>query len=148
MSSVNALQHYDFGDGLAGLSLVLDHTGSTLYALASDGNGVAVTVQTVAVNHTYSAACKQNPNPPVQNLGGGCKLATFTPGIYNALPKISGAAANGTTYFFPSGIYYFDNVGNININGTSGQTNTVPTPAARLRKSRFLISMDLALPVP
>jgi hypothetical protein len=39
VSSVNAAQHYDFGGGLTGLSLVLDHTGSTLYALASDGIG-------------------------------------------------------------------------------------------------------------
>ncbi len=38
VSSVNAAEHYSFG-GTTGLVLVLDHTGSTLYALASDGTG-------------------------------------------------------------------------------------------------------------
>jgi hypothetical protein len=38
VSSVNAAQYYGF-DGLTGASLVLDHTGSTLYAAALDGTG-------------------------------------------------------------------------------------------------------------
>ncbi|HLZ41781.1 MAG TPA: hypothetical protein VKQ11_12510 [Candidatus Sulfotelmatobacter sp.] len=38
VSSVNAAQHYGFS-GLAGVYLLLDHTGSTLYALAEDGVG-------------------------------------------------------------------------------------------------------------
>src|SRR6267378_6040347 len=37
-SSVNAAQYYGF-PGTAGANLVLDHTGSTLYALADDGLG-------------------------------------------------------------------------------------------------------------
>jgi hypothetical protein len=38
VSSVNAAQHYGFS-GLTGVYLLLDHTGSTLYALAEDGVG-------------------------------------------------------------------------------------------------------------
>jgi hypothetical protein len=38
VSSVNAAEHYGFG-GTTGLYLALDHTGSTLYAQASDGTG-------------------------------------------------------------------------------------------------------------
>jgi len=38
VSSVNAAKYYAF-NGLAGASLVLDHTGSTLYSLALDGAG-------------------------------------------------------------------------------------------------------------
>lgn len=38
VSSINAAQYYGF-DGLVGASLVLDHTGSTLYAAALDGTG-------------------------------------------------------------------------------------------------------------
>jgi hypothetical protein len=38
VSSVDAAKYYPF-DGLAGGSLVLDHTGSTLYSLADDGTG-------------------------------------------------------------------------------------------------------------
>ena len=38
VSSINAAQYYPYG-GLVGASLVLDHTGSTLYAAALDGTG-------------------------------------------------------------------------------------------------------------
>jgi len=38
VSSINAKQYYGF-DGTAAVWLVLDHTGSTLYALAVDGTG-------------------------------------------------------------------------------------------------------------
>jgi hypothetical protein len=38
VASVNAAQYYGFS-GLAGVYLLLDHTGSTLYALADDGVG-------------------------------------------------------------------------------------------------------------
>jgi hypothetical protein len=38
VSSVNAAEHYGY-PGTAGASLVLDHTGSTLYAYALDGTG-------------------------------------------------------------------------------------------------------------
>jgi hypothetical protein len=38
VSSVDAAKDYEF-TGLAGLNLILDHTGSTLYSLAEDGSG-------------------------------------------------------------------------------------------------------------
>ena len=78
-------------------------------------------------NHTYSAGCKQNPNPPATTPVPGCKLQTFTPGIYNAALKPPPA---GNTYFFPSGIYYFDNVGNLPFNGPANTFVIGGTPAA------------------
>jgi photosystem II stability/assembly factor-like uncharacterized protein len=76
-------------------------------------------------NHSYTAACKRNPNPPVQNKGGTCtRYVQYTPGIYNGALKF----ATNTTYFFPSGIYYLDNVGNVVFN-VSGSYLIGGTPA-------------------
>ena len=77
-------------------------------------------------NHGYSGACQKNANPTIQkNVSGCANYVQFTPGIYAQAPKFS----NGNFYFFPSGVYYFDNVGNIQLNGNGSTYLVGGTPA-------------------
>ena len=77
-------------------------------------------------NNSYTKACLQNSNPAAQKVTGCPSYVQFTPGIYNAPFKF----APGTFYFFQSGLYYFDNVGNILVNGNASTFLVGGTPAS------------------
>src|SRR6185312_4093285 len=116
---------------------VIDLYYHTTYTCTKTAPSVSVPLPTMPLsawgacvpvaNHSYTAGCKQNPNPPATTPVPGCSLVTFTPGIYNSALNLNKA---GTTYFFPSGMYYFDNVGNFPINGSTSTFVIGGTPAS------------------
>jgi hypothetical protein len=116
VSSINAAQYYGFNDGTVGASLVLDHTGSTLYAAALDGGGDnefqfftknsstgALTYSgSTPISIAYGSLAFSGNN--LYAYGFGCfQDETFEYGFYRAcsccLPRIARTSASGLHLF-------------------------------------------------